>query len=82
MAFLSDLAHSFTTNTQSRTRYTPKWRLLNNNFSHQGEKASRIGDRSGHNFEPCNKIHKRHSLAVKFVCHFIKHSLMQNKQSN
>ena len=30
---------------------SPKWRL-NNNFSRQGEKAGRIGDRIGRNFEP------------------------------
>ena len=30
---------------------SPKWRL-NNNFSRQGGKVSRIGDRIGRNFEP------------------------------
>ena len=31
---------------------SPKWQL-NENFSRQREKGSRIGDRIGRNFEPC-----------------------------
>ena len=68
MAFLCDFAHSFTTNAkQDKIRCllcfsvllnhakfrSPNWRL-NNSFSRQQEKFSRIGDRIGRNFEPCS----------------------------
>ena len=36
-----------------------KWRL-NNNFSRQGGKVSRIGDRIGRNFEPCERALPSH----------------------
>ena len=67
MASLCDLAHSFMTNpkqdkmfiltlilsctSKSRKFRSPKWRL-NDNFSRQREKACRIGNHIGRNFEP------------------------------